>query len=452
MNTIARSSRLLAGLVLACAIGACSSSDGTANGTAVGVNGGTVVSADGIATLTIPPGALDRTVNIAIDPYQPQPGDPPAIPGTAYYFNPTGTQFALPLTLTVNYDPAQLPPGADETQLRIYKLHPDGTQDFAAGSVDLNARTVTGEIRSFSPRLVAPCPQCLDINLAGAMYNANRTVDLSWFTAISGSGFNRIERAKVVGRLTVFESDFVPLADVLVQPNAAPAYTDTTLDAAIYYYRVRWSFNNGRILAQPSNVQQVTVFGQVGPPQASFTFSPAAPAVGGVVAFDASGSTDDGTIDSYFWDFEGDGAYDTTGPMPQFSYASAGVYTVRLRVVDDTGLASETTRTVGVGQGPFTLTVIVDGNGEAFSRDGDEGTGQPPSLFCLGDNDPNTPPVQCQASYARNTTVTLTPISFNPNLPPGAFHASWQGCLRITANGDCEVLMDGSKSVTATIQ
>lgn len=100
----------------------------------------------------------------------------------------------------------------------------------------------------------------------------------------------------------------------------------------------------------------------------------------------------------------------------------------------------------------FMLTVIVDGNGEVFSRDGNEATGQPPSLFCLGDNDPNTPPVQCQASYAGNTTVTLTPISFNPNLPPGAFQASWQGCLRITANGDCEVLMDGSKSVTATIQ
>lgn len=399
MTMTTRRYRLLAGLVLAVILAACGSSGGgggTADGTSIGANGGTVTSADGKATLVIPPGALSQDVNISITPYQPQPGDPPAIPGTAYYFNPTGTQFALPLTLTVAYDPAQLPPGTDETTLRIYKLHPDGTQDFAAGSVDVNTKTVTGELRSFSQRGVRSCPECLDINLVSAQYNPNRSVSLSWLTAGGLAGINRIERAKVVGRFTVFESDFVPLTSVLVQPNVAPAYTDTTLgnDAAIYYYRVRWSFNNGRILAQPSNVQQVTVFGQAGPAQASFTFSPASPGVGELVTFDASASSDDGRIDSYFWDFEDDGVYDTTGPMPQWSYASAGVYRVRLRVVDDTGLGDETTRTVNVGQGPFTLTVTITGQGGFVgSTDGSFSCGMSAAT--------------CAVQYAAGTVVDL---------------------------------------------
>lgn len=419
MNTT-RLYRILASLALLGILSACSSSGnsggGTPNGTSVGVRGGTVTSTDGNATLVIPAGALDRTVNISIDLYQSQAGDPPAIPGTAYYFNPTGTQFAQPLTLTVSYDPAQLPAGSDETQLRIYKLHPDGTQDFAAGNVDVNANTVTGQIRSFSPRLVGPCQGCDEMNLASAQYNPDRSVTLSWFTAIPLTGYSRIERAKVVGRLTVFESDFVPLADVALISNVAPTFTDRTLgnDAAIYFYRVRWNPTgaNSRFLGPPSNIQQVTVFGQVGPPQASFTFTPAAPAVGAPVNFDASGSTDDGTIDNYFWDFEDDGVYDTTGLMPQWSYAAAGTYTVRLRVVDDTGLGTETTRTVAVGQGPFTLTVsVVPQGGFVGSTDGS---------FSCGSGASNT----CAVQYAADTVVDLYAASL-----PGANLAleAWEG-------------------------
>lgn len=434
MRTTTRIYGLLASIALVLVFTGCGNGGGEGtgitDGTAVGVNGGTVTSADGKATLVIPPDALDRTVNIRIDPYTPQPGEPAAIPDTTYYFNPTGTQFALPLTLTVAYDLAQLPAGTDESALRIYKLHPDGTQDFAAGSVDVNAKTVTGEIRSFSVRGVGPAPvfgPCA-IGLNGE-YNPDRSVDLDWrllrpplgICEPPGNGYWRIERAKVVGRLTVYESGFAPLAYRLVNPAVPSTFTDRTIgnDAAIYFYRVRWS-NNGQSIGQsvfgpPSNIEMITVFSQVGPPRASFIFSPASPTAGEIVTFDATASSDDGRIDNYFWDFEGDGVYDATGVTAQFSYATAGTYTARLRVVDDTGIGDETTRTVSVGQGSFILIVTVDRQGGFVgSTDG--------SFSCgvTGTSGSRT----CTVQYAAGTVVDLYAAAL-----PGTnvILESWQG-------------------------
>lgn len=102
--------------------------------------------------------------------------------------------------------------------------------------------------------------------------------------------------------------------------------------------------------------------------------------------------------------------------------------------------------------GRFTLTVTVVGVGEVFSRDGDEGAGRPPSLVCIN----GTLAMggkSCSADFPANTTVTLTPVSFfSPPPPPGAPQAVWEGCNAVLSNGDCEVVMDGDKGVTATMQ
>ncbi len=61
------------------------------------------------------------------------------------------------------------------------------------------------------------------------------------------------------------------------------------------------------------------------------------------ITFDGSGSTDDGSIESYFWDF-GDGN-NGTGVTPTHTYASTNTYTVTLTVTDDEGnLDTDTTR------------------------------------------------------------------------------------------------------------
>src|SRR5262249_50758411 len=80
-------------------------------------------------------------------------------------------------------------------------------------------------------------------------------------------------------------------------------------------------------------------------PVCSFTATNTA---GKTFAFDASGSTDDGTIVSYAWDF-GDGAAGN-GVTTSHTYGAAttGSTTVNLTLTDDTGLTSTCSATVVV--------------------------------------------------------------------------------------------------------
>jgi glucose/arabinose dehydrogenase/PKD repeat protein len=76
------------------------------------------------------------------------------------------------------------------------------------------------------------------------------------------------------------------------------------------------------------------------------------------VQFDAGGSTDpDGDALHYDWDLDGDGQLDdSTAVSPTFTYTTAGVRTVRLRVTDTHGETGTATVTVTVG-GPPTVTI-----------------------------------------------------------------------------------------------
>lgn len=71
---------------------------------------------------------------------------------------------------------------------------------------------------------------------------------------------------------------------------------------------------------------------------------PATAAINTQLGFDGSTSTDaDGTIARYDWDLNGDGAYETTGAAPTFSYAATGQYTVKLKVTDNLGTTATIT-------------------------------------------------------------------------------------------------------------
>ena len=73
---------------------------------------------------------------------------------------------------------------------------------------------------------------------------------------------------------------------------------------------------------------------------------------GASVSLDGSGSSDtDGTnigIVLYEWDLDNDGTYDTTGPSTAFSSATAGTFTVVLRVTDGDDETATDTATVNV--------------------------------------------------------------------------------------------------------
>ncbi|MBI4173873.1 MAG: PKD domain-containing protein, partial [Candidatus Aenigmarchaeota archaeon] len=88
-------------------------------------------------------------------------------------------------------------------------------------------------------------------------------------------------------------------------------------------------------------------------PSANFTFTPAQPAAGSNVLFDASASSDpDGSIARYDWDF-GEGSRIGGGAgyvRVQNMYRNAGRYNVSLTVTDSSGLAAKAARQMEVIQ------------------------------------------------------------------------------------------------------
>lgn len=67
------------------------------------------------------------------------------------------------------------------------------------------------------------------------------------------------------------------------------------------------------------------------------------------VTFDGRGSTDDGRVAFWYWDF-GDGNSEVSGSRPviEHVYEVAGLYQARLTVVDNTGLSASTTQVINV--------------------------------------------------------------------------------------------------------
>ena len=95
--------------------------------------------------------------------------------------------------------------------------------------------------------------------------------------------------------------------------------------------------------------QTVVVAAPNQPPVAQFTFSPASPQPGQWIQFDATASYDpDGTVTDYRWDFNADGVNDATGPVVYYRFMAAGVYPVRLQVIDDDGVTGQVVQPVTV--------------------------------------------------------------------------------------------------------
>ena len=87
-------------------------------GAVIGTSGGTLSTSGGIATLAVTPGALNSDTIISVSQGT---GENPSgiLPGSIYDFEPSGTQFALPVTINIKYDPAQLPAGISESNLKL---------------------------------------------------------------------------------------------------------------------------------------------------------------------------------------------------------------------------------------------------------------------------------------------------------------------------------------------
>lgn len=103
----------------------------------------------------------------------------------------------------------------------------------------------------------------------------------------------------------------------------------------------------------PSNGTQLRIVSS-GAPFASFDATPTSGPAPLHVEFDATTSTDDGTISSYDWDFGDTGT--GTGVTTSHDYA-AGVHTARLTVTDDGGRTCSTTQSIEVTS-PFSVNDV----------------------------------------------------------------------------------------------
>jgi len=101
-------------------------------------------------------------------------------------------------------------------------------------------------------------------------------------------------------------------------------------------------------------------------PSAAFSYAPSSPNVGEQVSFDGSASSDPdgGSIQSYSWDFDGDGTADASGQQPTHTYERAGTYQVELTVTDDEGQTASTTETVTVEE---TVAYAVNAGGGSYT-------------------------------------------------------------------------------------
>jgi hypothetical protein len=113
----------------------------------VGPSGGAVSSSDGNLAVNIPAGALPADVTVTTEPVEaPAMG---AV-GTVYEIGPTGTQFAMPVTLTLHYDSAMLN-GAATSSLRVATFAGGAWQILPGAMVDTQAKTVSGVTTHLSP-------------------------------------------------------------------------------------------------------------------------------------------------------------------------------------------------------------------------------------------------------------------------------------------------------------
>jgi hypothetical protein len=69
-----------------------------------------------------------------------------------------------------------------------------------------------------------------------------------------------------------------------------------------------------------------------------------------IIRFDASGSSASpgSSIESYEWDFNDDGSYDSSAKIDTWTYSIKGTHTVRLRVTDSLGVVAYDTTTVEI--------------------------------------------------------------------------------------------------------
>jgi PKD repeat protein len=166
-------------------------------------------------------------------------------------------------------------------------------------------------------------------------------------------------------------------------------------------------------------------------PTAGFSGSPTSGLVPLTVNFTGSSTGYDQPL-TYEWDFDNNGATDSTEQNPSYEYTDPGTYTVKLTVTDSDGSPDTLTMTdyITVTTPPeYDLTITKTGTGSGTV------TSSPAGIDCGAD---------CTEIYVEGTVVTLSAVP-----DAGSYLTGWSdpGC---SGTGDCAVTMNDDTDITAT--
>jgi predicted alpha-1,6-mannanase (GH76 family) len=156
----------MATLLFACGLGvACSSASPSVSSPVdveeasqnLGPAGGILVTANG-SGVSVPQGALtsDVTISIVSDPNAQAPSQATTV-GLTYLLGPEGQQFDVPVTVTLAFDPTELPAGASASDIVVLTA-PRGTANYAPMATtlvdSLHVSVQTSHFSDFVPAIV----------------------------------------------------------------------------------------------------------------------------------------------------------------------------------------------------------------------------------------------------------------------------------------------------------
>ncbi|WP_370003352.1 PKD domain-containing protein, partial [Winogradskyella sp.] len=148
----------------------------------------------------------------------------------------------------------------------------------------------------------------------------------------------------------IYEYDGTSLPPIIADAMRVQVYSDGTNDLVSIHLRGRGGVSTN--VNDSGTTPKATLFmylPQPGAPLVDFTVDKDMLDVD----FDASGSTDDGAIVNYQWDF-GDGSAPAYGVSVSHSYAASGNYVVKLSATDDDGLVGIICKNVSVSDSAAT--------------------------------------------------------------------------------------------------
>lgn len=120
------------------------------DGAIVSTGGAVLHVQGGVVQLAVPSGAVGAPIALFANASTDTTMSARVVHGTSFDFGPTGTIFAKPVPLTIQYDASMLQSGVNESALQLYLRGKSSWQVVDGSVIDVQAKTVTAPITHFS--------------------------------------------------------------------------------------------------------------------------------------------------------------------------------------------------------------------------------------------------------------------------------------------------------------